>query len=446
MRLFLRRNLGICGLLLCVALFTPRRVSAQETPQEVPPATPAVAPAPVRLNFFQALALGRSSNPEWRAAAISPQAAAGDVVQAGMTPNPVISLRTAIELPFFMESIGLSASQEIELGGKREARIRVAEARLRAAMQRGLDTERQLRQQLRTQFAEALYARELVALRQETLALTTENLRLTRERLKLGDVAGVDVMQLETQAARGQAALVEAQGRQRGTAAALARLLGQPNTDSIEWDGQLGSAGPDLSLAELQALVEQRADVLALGAEQEAAQRDIDLQRARGVSNLTAGLGITRERLLIDGDAVEPAGAIESIRENSWVVGITLSMPLPINDTNEGNIMRAQAVAETAQLQQTVGRQRAGAEVAQAYYEWRAARDAAAILEDTAIRRARQVVDITTRAYDLGFRSLLNVLQARQEYLDLRLQRLEALRTQELALTRLEAAVGGQWP
>lgn len=401
---------------------------------------------PLRVDFARALELARASNPEWRALGAGPRAAAADILQAGMTPNPVVTLRSEVELPFRVESAGLGVSQEFELGGKRDARIAVASARTQLAQFRARESERQLRLQLQTSFAEGLYLQQLVALRQELLRMAEESLDLTRKRLQLGDVAGVDVMQLETEVARRRAALQEAVGRLRVTRTGLTRLLGEPATVELLLDGELGARQELPALEQLQAVALARPDLRAAEAENEAALRDIDLQRARGVSNLTASLGLTRERLAIDGDAFRPRGVVDGVDESSWVVGMSVAIPLPINDTNEGNIQRAQAVAEGTALQQQVQRQRVEIEVSQAYYEWLAARDVAATLGNSAVSRARQVMNITIQAYQLGYRTLLNVLQARQEYVDLQLQRLEALRTQELALTRLQAAIGGELP
>jgi len=40
------------------------------------------------------------------------------------------------------------------------------------------------------------------------------------------------------------------------------------------------------------------------------------------VANLTGSVGLTRERLFIDEDAIEPPGVIEHIDDRSWVLGL----------------------------------------------------------------------------------------------------------------------------
>lgn len=404
------------------------------------------APAALHVDFQRALELARRQNPEWRALASGPQAAAGDLLQAGMTPNPTLSLRSSLELPFTLESAGLSLSQEFEMGGKRDARLALAQSRQRVAELRARDGERKLRQELRQELVETLYFQNLSAVRGELVKLVDDTLSLTRQRLKIGDVAGLDVIQLETEQARRRANWQDSLGQLRARQAALGRLLGEPANVPLWVDGQLAANRVLPPLEELQKLASNRPDLLAAQSESEAGARDIELQEARGVSNLTASLGITRERLLVDGDKIFPRGAVDRIDDRAWVVGASLSLPLPINDTNEGNIEKARAQAEGARLQEQTQAQKVQAEVVRAYHEWEAARNVVDTLQESAMTKALQTLTLTNRAYELGARSLLNVMQARQEYTDLLLTRLEALRSQELALSRLEAAIGGELP
>ncbi len=423
---------------LCFALW---QVSLAWAQPASPPPTPTLS-----VDFARALDLARRNNPEWRALETGPRAAAGDLVQAGMTPNPMVTLRSATELPNNLESAGLSVSQEFEMGNKRAARLALAESRLRAAEFRARETQRQLRLTLQSDFANSLYLQELSQVRQELLGLSEETLRLTRGRLKAGDVAAVDVMQLETEVARRRAALQETRGKLRVAQAGLARLLGEPAEVELQLEGHLGAQASLPPLGQLQQLALQRADLLATQSEAEAAAKDIELQQARGVSNWTASLGLARERLQVDGRAFRPQGVVDGLDQSQWSAILSLAIPLPLNDTNQGNIEKAQALQENAVQQELTQRQKVQAEVAQAYYEWMAAHQVADTLGSSAVERARSVMNLTNKAYNLGFKTLLNVLQVREDYINLQLQRLDTLRSQELAWARLQAAVGGELP
>lgn len=394
------------------------------------------------LDFDQLLQLARLRNPAWAAALAGPRAVEGELLQAGMTPNPQVSIRSSLEVPLQFESGGMSLSQEIELGGKRQARKAAASARLEVARQKALEIERQLRLELHTAYADLLYARSLEELRGEVLAATEASLKLTQGRLEAGDVAGVDVLQLQGDLALRGSEMAEATGRVLSASTRLTRLIGEALGATVTITGELGARSSVPELAELHRLASRRPDFLQANAEAEAAQREIAVQRTSGISNLTASLGLDRERLLIDEDSISPRGLIHGIDDRSWVASIQLSIPIPINDTNEGNIVRAQALADGARLERDVAQQKVHTEVSQAFIEWQAAVRTVQPLQETALQRARQAYEIVEQAYRLGQRSLLDVLQARQEYLQLRLTRLEALRSLELSMARLEAAVG----
>lgn len=421
----------------------PLPSKATATPSPPPVETAAQAP----LTLSQLLELGRSRNPEWAAALAGPRAAEGDLLQAGMTPNPEVSVSADYELPFqmerfHMENAGLAVSQEFELGGKRRARIAAAAARLEAARQKAREVERQLRLDLHTTYAELLYSQLLLALRAEILNTSEASLKLTEGRLKAGDVAGVDVIQMRVDVALRRSELEEATGRVRSASMGLTRLFGESLGAMVSVDGQLGSFRELPPLAELHQRASTRPDLLQANAESEAAEREISVQETSGISNLTASLGLTREHLLIDEDAISPHGIINGIDDRAWVASIQLSIPLPINNTNEGNIIRARAEADGARLQKNAASQKVHTEVSQAYAEWEAALRTLEPLQDSALDNARQAYEIVDQAYRLGHRSILDVLQARQEYLQVRLARLEALRSVELSIAKLEAVTG----
>lgn len=185
-------------LILTLCLQVLPALAQIDPPPENRPSDPAIAlplPAPVSLapmTFNELLERARLGNPQWAAARTLPTAAEGDLLQAGMRPNPVIGLSTGVEAPFRSTGTNLSLSQELELGGKRRARLEEAKAQLEFARQKAREVERELLLELRNAYIDLLYAQELLDLRTEALHLSEESLELTRGRLKAGDVAGIE--------------------------------------------------------------------------------------------------------------------------------------------------------------------------------------------------------------------------------------------------------------
>ncbi|MEW6280208.1 MAG: TolC family protein, partial [Candidatus Eremiobacterota bacterium] len=195
------------------------------------------------LTLAEALALAQQQNPELAAASTEPKAALGDLTQADTAPNPVLGVETAVEGGTgVLDAVGLSYTQEWELGGKRDARIALAEARLEQARLVQQDALRLLRLQVKEAFAELLYAQAAVEIRAQAVELTRQALELTRKRLALGDVAGLDVIQLESELARREATLAEARGRLQSARVNLALKLGDPTMSELQAHGELGRA------------------------------------------------------------------------------------------------------------------------------------------------------------------------------------------------------------
>jgi len=393
------------------------------------------------MTWAEAMAL-TEQHPRLLVAAQEVQAAEGAVLQAGMRPNPVLGLSTSIENLNLIESAGLTLSQELELGGKRQARLLAAQAELQEAQLRLAEARRLLRNDAKLALAQLLFAEESERIRRLGADMALTQAELGRQRLERGDVAGVEVVQLETDAERRLATWEEARGLRRARAGSLAALLGKGADPDLLVQGPLGRPTGPLDLARLlEQALRERPDLAAARARTEARRAQVAVEETRGISNLTVQAGVTRERTFINGDSITPSGIIEQIDDRAWVLGIGLSMPLPIFNTNEGNIASARARAEgAARDEQRIEREIVG-EVTNAYERLLAARAARARLLREVLPRAQRSLNVIEQAYRLGARTVVDLLVARQAYLDAQTAELEAARAEEEALVALEAAV-----
>lgn len=400
-------------------------------------ALPAAAQEPLTLE--QALA-SAAAHPRLQAAKARVEAARGALAQAGARPNPVVGLEAEVENANRLEAWGLELSQEFELGGKRQARIQAAEAELREA-ELGLAVAlREVRAEVKRGFARLVFAQDLAEVTRLGAEMAEAQAELGRERLRLGDVAGVDVVQLEADAGRRRAQAEQAEGARRAAAAGLSALLGHPVQGA---DGALGRATAELDPAALLAEARgARPDLAAARTRVEVRRARVRVEESRGVANLTGSLGLTREHTFIDEDAFEPRGVIERLDDRDWILGVGLQMPLPIFDTNEGNISRARALVEEAEADRAALERQVEAETGEALERLLAARRVRARLAGEVLPRAARALDVTEQAWRIGARSVRDVLQARQALLEARTAALEAARDEEQALIDLETAVG----
>lgn len=399
---------------------------------------PSVAEAQetAQLTLQAALTRALESDPGLRAAEAGVDAARGGVRQARTRPNPELS--TEIEnfsgkgplRGFDGAESTFTLSQEIELGGQRSARIRLADRDLHGAeldrALRGLD----LLRDVQLAYFDALAAEELVA--------------IARERLKTADALSVSVSRRVAAArdplmagARAEAGNAEARiGLTRAIAAlatARARLASYWGGDEgfkLTRDAfQLPSA-PDHDHA---AISDQSPDIARLEAERQRLEAAAKLERSQAYRNPTLSLGYRRfeDR---NGDGAMVAG---------------LSIPLGVFDRNQGGIARARSEVLRAEYDLEAGRRIVLREFATLQRALAIEAEAVRATEQDVIPQAERALALAQDGFNQGAFSYLDVLEAQRALSDARQRRIEALRSyfsNEAALDRLTARFAEKLP
>ncbi len=388
------------------------------------------------LTLQDAITRAVESDPGLQAAGAGVDAARGGVRQARVRPNPELSAEVENfngdgDLRGFSGAeTTFSVGQQIELGGQRSARIRLADRELHGAeldqVLRGLD----LIKDVQTAYYDALAADELVAIAQERLetaqalnASVGRRVAAARDPLMAGARA-------EAGLAEARIALARAQAEAGSARARLASLIG-------------GNAGFALIAADFAlpratdhdhaALSDESPDIARLTASREAASASVRVERSLAWQNPTLSLGYRRfeER---DGDGALVAG---------------VSIPLGIFDRNQGAVARARAEERRSELNMEAARRALAREFSA--LERSISADAIAIRssEDEVIPQAERALALAQDGYNRGAFSYLDVLEAQRALTDARQSRVASLRsyhTNEAALDRLTARFAGALP
>lgn len=387
--------------------------SRRSSPVAVPPPPVSAAGTIAVASPEQAVALALARAPILRSAEAGRRAAQGDRVQAGLRPNPNFS--------FDSENFGGSGSnagirslettyalsQRIETGGKRQARIGAAENALALT---GLDIAAlrlDLIREVVRAMAEAVAAGRVVEIARERVRLAGEVLRATQGRVEAGREPFVQ--QRRAEVARETAAVgFERAQRDAGLASrALAVLLAAPRVEILParapWFDELGpkpdparaSGAPpgQLDRARLEGLIAQR-------------RAELDLQRRNAVPDLSVSGGVRRFR--------------EGSGDSAFVLG--LSVPLPVFDRNQGNILRAGAELNRAEADAERGRLYLDAALADAERRLDQAWRAADSLRRIVLPAALEAAGFAREGYAEGKFSLLEVLDAQRVLSDVREQ------------------------
>lgn len=377
--------------LLLLILLAPLGVAAQN-------------PVPLTLKETESLWLEHSRELGLARAAVS--GAAADVRTAGQLPNPDLSLNVLSISPGSGFGAGglkdkkmdsqLRVDQLIERGGKRDLRIKGAEARLAAA---GLDLDDTARQQLgvlRYAYYNLRLAQEKLAIARDTAELYGKAAEAGRLRLKAGDLAPVDVSRLQIDKARADADARQAEADLDQARVALAYLIGR------ESDGTSLVAADNWPSLEEQALeqapLDQRPDLEAARKRLAAAEADRDLARAKKNRDVTVGFQLERN--------------LQNAPTNSFGFGV--SVPLFIWHEYEGDIARAESDLDVARQQLAQQQAVAVGQVARARSALLAARDRYRRLEGGLLADAERVAKAAELAYGKGAMGLMDLLDARR--------------------------------
>lgn len=386
----------------------------------------------------QAVGEAMRRSPLLRGARAVRDAVQGDRLQAGLWPNPEISvLRENFGRMGNANNVGgfdptqttLGVTQRIELGGKRGARINFANQGNMVAELDEKSTRLDLGRNVLAALAEAVAATRSIELEQERFRLSDQTLRAARGRVEAGKEPLVQ--QRRAEVGRSTADLATERARQQAAVALqnLAVLLGVSRVELAPrqaWFDDIGSeprpvardpmsgikANPDI--AKLDAIVAQR-------------RANIRLQHANAVPDVNVQGGIRR---------------LEGTNGTDFVAGV--SIPLPIFNRNQGAIARAnaeyaqaEAEAQQVRLQLVAALDAAERRLATA---WRAAR----ILKREVVPEAQQAASFAGSGYQSGKFGLLEVLDAQRALSEAKAQLNDALREVHVRRAEVNRLLGSE--
>jgi len=384
----------------------------------------ASAQASGSLSLPEALSAAFAQNPELAAAGREIGIAEGERRQAGLIPNPQLSWEVE-DTRRETRTTTVTLSQPLELGGKRGARIAVAGAGQTIAQ---LDLERQrngLRADVVQAFHAALRAQTALELAQQSQALTERGLRVVQGRVTAGQSSPVEATRAQVQLAQAQAQVRRAASQRSVAYQALARLTGSP---VARFDRLLAtdlSPGAAPAAEALLARVEQTAEWRLAAAQVERGEASLGSEKAQRIPDLTVSLGSQYSR---------------EDRERVNVVG--LSMPLPLFDRNQGNVLVAARRADQARDLRNAVELRLRSETRSALSQWATAMQEVQAYNRTILPSAQQAVDTATRGFEMGKFAFLDVLDAQRTLIEARGLYLQALASATDARAQVERLYG----
>ncbi|MBF0613817.1 MAG: TolC family outer membrane protein [Magnetococcales bacterium] len=256
-----------------------------------------------------------------------------------------------------------------------------------------------------TTVVEVLQAREVVRLAKNNRELLQHHLDATRSRFKVGEITRTDVSQAEARLAQAEATQVRAENTLAVNRARFQEVVGSAVPEGLRLPG-FRERLEDLTLSELQIRSADRPELLAALLRSKVAEEDIELKRAGHLPSISLNARANRS------NDEEISGTTDPL--NKYTVDVGLSVPLyaggmVVSQTAESVARKEAQDADLERLRFQVNR-----EVASARLDLHSARAADKALE-TALRAANDALDGVEREYQVGTRTALDLLDARNE-------------------------------
>jgi cobalt-zinc-cadmium efflux system outer membrane protein len=320
------------------------------------------------------------------------------------------------------EKVEVSILQNLDLGGRRSARIGVARAELVSS---AADAENALRQAMRSvtsAYFRSYQAQERVALALRAESIANEILEMARRRHEAGDVALLDVNLASAALARARADVHATRSAQSAALGELRALLAFPPEQDVKLTGEL-QISHVYDLQDLLAKATDRPDIRALQSELEAANAEFRLGRALSWPEFGIGARYERE----EGDDL--------------VLG-AVRLTLPLFDRGQNVRAEARARAHRLELELEAARRDVRREVSTSWEIYLQQKAAVEELEKNGLRVLDENETLSRESYEAGQISLAELLLVRREILETRSDYLSHLLETAIAAADLEASAG----
>ena len=371
--------------------------------------------------------------------------------QAGMRPTPTLEVTGATGRPLATvgeEEYSAGYFHPIELGGKRDKRVRVAELSLELARVELDERTRQLSFEIKTRAIDSLAQREKAAALDRLVRLNEEAYKLTEARVKEGDAAALDAQLLLVEQSRTEVQRASLLGKLEGEVVEIRRLVGLSITDPLPLGERLPEITQQPSITNLQELaLKQRPDLRIGRLLDEQGEAEVALAQAQSSPNVTVSARyISRSGQFDDQYGQRPDGSLTLLRDKDNIVMVGISIPLFSGNRNKGNIEAAVARASSIRLRRQHLDATIPLEVEAAYRRFRAAQTTLGIFDRGVVEQSQKNLDIIRQSYELGQLRLLDVINEQRRLADTQLSYIDAKADLARAAIDLEKAIGGNLP
>jgi len=395
---------------------------------------PASAPAQQSLTWEQIRERFLATNPTLQAARIGIEESHAQETTAYLRPNPDMTAGIDQLDPFsgdpyrpFTNLFPYASFDYLhERAHKRELRLESAKKGTVISQSQLEDQQRNLLFNLRSAFVQTLQAKAVLALAKENLDYYDKTLQVSRDRKQAGDIAQVDLDRLELQRVQYESDLQNALVSLRTSKILLLQLLNDRSpVENFDVTGPYEFAEQIQSLGELRkSAIEARPDLRAALQSVDKAKTDYHLAVANGSTDPTFGIDFGRNPPI------------------SVYFGVSMNIPLRIFDRNQGEKARTELDIRRNERLRSAAEAQVFSDVDSAYATVNSNLVLLRSYKSHYLGQAVRVRETISFAYQHGGASLLDFLQAQQDYRTIQLNYLNLIGSYLTAAGQLNLAVG----
>ena len=407
------------------SLVNPSAVAAAPILQPLPPPDEDVSAALVSLlTLPEAEALALANNPSLARARALVAAARGNWVQAGLPFNPEVGyLGQQLGSGGEAEQHGLLLQKEFITGGKLGLSRNVAAGQIDKARQALEVQSRRVITDVRIAFYEALLADRRVKLADQLMEVAQSGLSIAGRLQKAGETTRVDTAQARLELENANVLSLTARNRQAAAWRSLIAVMGTPQLQASELQGDLEAVPTELSWQDsLARLLTASPETAAAAAEVERARAAVIRARAEPIPNLTVQ-GVVMQDNAIGG-------------KTDGIVQVTV--PLPIVNKNQGAIRQAEAELAAAQRAYEQLELDLQNRLAPVFEQYANAVKEITIYRNSILPTARDSLDAAQRGFNAGEFPYVTLLNAQRAFFQSNLAYLEVLRTLQTSAAQID--------
>ena len=371
-----------------------------------------------------------TANPELQLYPYHVRAIEGDLLQAGLRPNPTlhVDLENAFgtgDSRFLSGSeLTLSLSQLIELGRKRDKRVNVVDSRS-VALQHEYEVKRlDVVSSMMRDYYQSLRLQHLINWNRQRINAEQAALEIIQQRADAGVVGKADVIRMKLRLVKSQAKQTELEALHANSLNQLATHWAE-NSDFSMVQGDLNPIPTVPEMDVLQQAIQATPDYLLAVTQTRLSEAQLALAQAEGKANVTIGAGVRR---------------LETDNDNALV--FSFSMPLQWQNRNQGNIAAAQANYQQSLVSEDLLKTRLGIALGQIQSAMQNNLNQLKLLNSDVSPIANTLLTEVKRGYQRGLYSVLQWADAQDEVFSIDRQRIEIKHATHLLLLELERLSG----